>query len=82
LIERPIGASVAPTASDRLRFAAAVAAFAENLRGGKYADGFGYDKVAALAHDALGKDEGGYRAGMVKLAEMAGAMQTQTPPMP
>ena len=77
LIEQPLSASVSPQASERLRFAAAVAAFAENLRGGKYVDGFGYDKVAELARGALGKDEGGYRAGMVQLAEMAGGMQTE-----
>ncbi|NID14315.1 VWA domain-containing protein [Luteibacter yeojuensis] len=82
LIEQPIPADVAPGASERLRFAAAVAAFAENLRGGKYADGFGYDKVATLARGALGADEGGYRAGMARLADIADAMQTPKAAMP
>ncbi|MGF6709464.1 Ca-activated chloride channel family protein [Luteibacter sp. W1I16] len=76
LIEQPLHADVAPQASDRLRFAAAVAAFAENLRGGKYVDGFGYDKVAELARGALGKDEDGYRAEMSRLAGMASGMST------
>ncbi|MGA7437570.1 MAG: VWA domain-containing protein [Luteibacter sp.] len=75
LIEQPLSANVT-AASDRLRFAAAVAAFADNLRGGKYSEGFGYDKVAALARSAQGKDEGGYRASMARLADMAGGMQT------
>ncbi|WP_414675267.1 vWA domain-containing protein [Luteibacter sp.] len=75
LIEQPLPANVT-AASDRLRFAAAVAAFADNLRGGKYSEGFGYDKVAALARSAQGKDEGGYRASMARLADMAGGMQT------
>ena len=79
LIEEPLSAQVAATPSERLRFAAAVAAFAENLRGGKYVDGFGYDKVATLARGAVGKDEGGYRAGMARLAALAGGMQTEQP---
>ena len=77
LIEQPLSADVAGQASERLRFAAAVAAFAENLRGGKYVDGFGYDKVAELARGAQGKDDGGYRAEMSRLASMAGGMSTE-----
>lgn len=77
LVEQPLAADVAGQASERLRFAAAVAAFAENLRGGKYVDGFGYDKVAELARGAQGKDEGGYRAEMSRLASMAGGMSTE-----
>ena len=79
LIEEPLPAQVAAAPSERLRFAAAVAAFAENLRGGKYVDGFGYDKVATLARGATGKDAGGYRAGMARLAALAGGMQTEPP---
>jgi Ca-activated chloride channel family protein len=77
LIEQPLAATVSAAPSDRLRFAAAVAAFAENLRGGKYADGFGYAKVAELARASLGKDEDGYRAEMARLAELAAGMQTE-----
>jgi len=79
LIEEPLSARVAAAPSERLRFAAAATAFAENLRGGKYVDGFGYDKVATLAQGALGKDAGGYRAGMARLAALAGGMQTEQP---
>jgi Ca-activated chloride channel family protein len=79
LIEEPLSAHVAAAPSERLRFAAAVAAFAENLRGGKYADGFGYDKVALLARGSRGTDEGGYRAGMARLAVLAGGMETEQP---
>jgi Ca-activated chloride channel homolog len=78
LIEQPLSASVTP-ASERLRFAAAVAAFADNLRGGKYTSGFGYAKVAELARGAQGKDAGGYRAGLARLADLASGMQTPTP---
>jgi Ca-activated chloride channel family protein len=79
LIEEPLSARAAAAPSERLRFAAAVAAFAENLRGGKYIDGFGYDKVTTLARGSVGKDEGGYRAGMARLAALAGGMQTEQP---
>jgi Ca-activated chloride channel family protein len=75
LIEQPLSAAI-NSPSERMRFVAAVAAFADNLRGGKYTEGFGYDKVAELARAAQGKDDGGYRAGMARLAELAGGMQT------
>ncbi|MGN6281478.1 vWA domain-containing protein, partial [Frateuria sp.] len=42
LIEQPIAAQASARASDRLRFAAAVAAFADQLRGGRGTDDFGY----------------------------------------
>ncbi|QWT21809.1 VWA domain-containing protein [Bacillus sp. NP157] len=76
LIEQPLSATIS-TPSERMRFASAVAAFADNLRGGGNVQGFGYDKVASLARNALGKDTGGYRAGMARLADMAGGMQTE-----
>lgn len=82
LIEQPLSSAVSAAPSDRLRFAAAVAAFAENLRGGKYAEGFDYSKVAALARASLGSDKGGYRAEMARLAELAGGMQTEPVAMP
>jgi Ca-activated chloride channel family protein len=82
LIEQPLSSAMSAVPSDRLRFAAAVAAFAENLRGGKYAEGFDYSKVAALARGSLGADKGGYRAEMARLAELAGGMQTEPVAMP
>jgi Ca-activated chloride channel family protein len=81
LIEQPLSAQVASAPSERLRFAAAVAAFAENLRGGTYVDGFGYGQVETLARGSLGEDVGGYRAGMARLAAMAGGMQTPAQPV-
>ncbi|SKB60502.1 VWA domain-containing protein [Luteibacter sp. 22Crub2.1] len=82
LIEQPLFPTVSAAPSERIRFAAAVAAFAENLRGGKYAEGFDYSKVAALARASLGADKGGYRAEMARLAELAGGMQTEPVAMP
>ena len=65
------------TAPDDVRFAAAVAAFGQILRGGRYTGGYGYDDVIALAQSARGEDRFGYRAefiGLVRLAESAAAM--------
>lgn len=74
LMEKPLSANVEADASERLRFAAAVAAFADALRGGKYLDGFDYAKVAALANTARGRDDAGYRAAFVQLVRSAGAI--------
>ena len=59
------------------RFAAAVAAFGQLLRGGQYTGAFGYDDVIALAQDARGADPFGYRSefvSLVRLAQSAAAM--------
>ncbi|MEP7185060.1 MAG: VWA domain-containing protein [Rhodanobacter sp.] len=76
LIERPIATHVEASASERLRYAAAVGAFADALRGGKYLDGFGYEQIAALANGARGSDASGYRAGFVQLVKLAGGLAT------
>jgi Ca-activated chloride channel family protein len=76
LIERPITAQAEAHPGERLRYAAAVAAFADALRGGKYLEGFGYTQIAQLAHGARGDDAGGYRAGFVQLVKLAGALAT------
>ena len=76
LIERPIAAQSETRASERLRYAAAVAAFADALRGGKYLDGFGYRQIAELAHGARGSDADGYRAGFVQLVKLAEGLAT------
>jgi len=76
LIERPLSASVAAAPSERLRFAASVAAFADALRGGKYIDGWDYAKIAALANGARGSDDMGYRAGFVQMVRSAGGLST------
>jgi Ca-activated chloride channel family protein len=78
LIERPIPAQAAAKASERLRYAAAVAAFADALRGGKYLDGYGYPQIAQLAGGARGTDADGYRAGFVQLVKLAAGLSTQS----
>jgi Ca-activated chloride channel family protein len=67
-------------ASDDVRFAAAVAAFGQVLRGGKYTGTFGYRDIATLANGARGKDERGQRiefVNLVRLAETLPAMPAQ-----
>lgn len=76
LVERPIAAQAEARASERLRFAAAVAAFADALRGGKYLDGYSYAQIAALAQQARGSDASGYRAGFVQLVKLADGLAT------
>ena len=54
-----------------VRFAAAVAAFGELLRGGRHTGGFGYGDAAALAQGARGEDPFGYRNEFVRLVRLA-----------
>jgi Ca-activated chloride channel homolog len=76
LIERPIAAQPAARASERLRYAAAVGAFADALRGGRYLDGYDYAQIAQLANGARGDDASGYRAGFVQLVKLADGLAT------
>jgi Ca-activated chloride channel family protein len=70
LIESPLGRSqIQAQASPRLRWAAAVAAYADLLRGGKNIGGFGWDQVRHLAEGAIGDDRGGYRAEFLHLVD-------------
>ena len=59
------------TAPRDVRFATAVAAFGERLRGGRYTGDYGYKEVIALANDALGDDRFGYRREFIQLVRLA-----------
>jgi Ca-activated chloride channel family protein len=76
LIERPITGrdtySAIVQAPAETRFAVAVAAFGQLLRGDPYLKAFGYDQVIALAQPARGDDPFGYRAEFVQLVRLAG----------
>ena len=75
LIETPLLRSqISATSSPRLRFAAAVAAFADNLRGGKHLNGYGWDAIGKLARGTGGVDRWGYRAEFEQLVERARAL--------
>ena len=60
---------------ESLRFAAAVAGFADALRGGTRMDGWSLDAIAAMARGARGEDRWGQRAEFVQLVEAARGMQ-------
>jgi Ca-activated chloride channel homolog len=62
-------ADVMPSAD--VRFATAVAAYGQLLRGSPYLGSYGYDDVIALAQSAKGDDPFGYRAEFVNLVRLA-----------
>jgi Ca-activated chloride channel family protein len=88
LIERPISDKDAfPTlagAPESTRFATAVAAYGQIIRGDTYLDkSYGWDDVISLANSAKGKDEFGWRAEFVQLARAAKAAKAfPDPPAP
>ena len=57
--------------SNDMRFAAAVAGAAQLLCHDPYIKDFSYDRAIAIANDAKGKDEYGYRAEFVQLLRAA-----------
>ncbi len=75
LIERAITRADAvgemTAASESLRFAAAVSAFGQVLRGGRYTGHYGYDDVLKLARSARGDDAQGWKGEFVQLVELA-----------
>ena len=75
LIERPISKEVTQ-ASDDLRFSAAVAAFAQQLKGdGRYTGSMSLKDTAALARSARGDDPFGLRNEFVQLVELAQSLK-------
>ena len=83
LIETPILASQIvqdlSSSSDDFRFAAAVAAFGQSLRGGKYLKDMGYDEMIELARGARGNDPDGERAEFVRLLGLARDLSPMKP---
>ncbi|WP_085613315.1 MULTISPECIES: VWA domain-containing protein [unclassified Pseudomonas] len=77
LIERPIASQVA-SASEDLRFAAAVAAFSQQLKDGRYTGEFSLKDTEALARGARGDDRFGLRNEFVQLVELAQSLRTST----
>jgi Ca-activated chloride channel family protein len=82
LIETPLlRGQISAVASPRLRFAAAVAAFADNLRGGQHLNGYGWDAIGKLARGTGGVDRWGYRAEFEQLVERAHALDGGNAPV-
>jgi Ca-activated chloride channel family protein len=79
LLERPIAHDEAKpmnAASEDLRFASAVAAFAQQLKDGRYMGDFGLAQSIELARSARGEDRFGLRGEFIQLAEIAQSLQT------
>lgn len=79
LIEQPVhGDEVreADEASEDLRFAAAVAAFGQLLRGGTYLEDFELSDVCELAESGRSRDPYGYRGEFIALVELADGLST------
>lgn len=66
-------------ASTEFRFAAAVAAFGQQLRGGKHTGEMAYADIARLAAEARGTDPYGYRGEFLRLVNLAQSLSTRTP---
>lgn len=78
LIEAPvqrtaIAERIAATSED-FRFSAAVAAFAQKLRGDSYVAGYGAQAIIDLAEAGKGRDRHGYRSEFIRLAKLADSL--------
>ena len=75
LLETPVSVSnVHPSLAGvprEARFASAVAAFGQKLRGGTYLKKFSWEEIIALAEPARGKDRFGYRTEFLNLVRLA-----------
>jgi Ca-activated chloride channel family protein len=75
LIEMPIGRDLvldeAMKAGDDPRFAAAVAAFGQKLKGSSYGETITWQQISDLANGSKGADVNGYRAEFVQLVGLA-----------
>ncbi len=86
LIETPVRISEvqgtsAPSSND-FRFAAAVAAFGQKLRGGKHLENFGYTDIRQLASRSRGDDPFGYRGEFLQLVSLADSLTVPEAPKP
>jgi Ca-activated chloride channel family protein len=83
LLEFPVmTAAIKPSLAQtqpRFRFAAAVAAFGQILKGGSYTGDMELDAVAKLAGSSLAHDPQGFRREFVRLVKMAGSLKGHGP---
>jgi len=61
--------------SDDMRFAAAVAAFGQKLKGSNYGGDMSWSDIAELARSGKGEDESGYRAEFIQLIKTTSLLQ-------
>jgi Ca-activated chloride channel family protein len=82
LVEQPVRlAESRAEASASLRWAAAVAGYADLLRGGRHVGDFGWSGVRALAEGARGADPDGHRAQFLALVDRARVLVAGDPPV-
>lgn len=86
LMTTPISAknevATVDAASTDVRFATAVAAFGQILRGDSYINNFTFDDVEKLAGGAKGDDKFGYRNEFINLVKTAKALPGNNNPLP
>lgn len=78
LIERVVRREHVTSMGRDFQFAAAVSAFGQRLRGGKYLHDFDLDQIAHYAADARGRDQHGYRSEFIELVERARSLTAAT----
>ena len=61
--------------SQQFRFAAAVAAFGQQLRDGKYLQDYSYDQILNLAQSNRGQDPFGYRHEFIRLVDLVKTLE-------
>ena len=71
--------SVAPRMTANLGFAAAVAEYGMLLRQSDHRGSATWSQVLSLAREHRGRDEDGYRAEFIRLADLAAALDKRTP---
>ena len=71
LVDLPILQSETSDTSTDMKFASAVAGFAQLLRGGEYTGEWSYEELLSLARAGRGQDNHGDRAELVKLIELS-----------
>lgn len=64
--------------SDDMRFAAAVAAFGQKLKGSDYGSAMDWTEIAELARSGRGEDESGYRTEFLQLIKTASLLKPDT----
>jgi Ca-activated chloride channel family protein len=75
LIQSPVmDSGINARGGNSFNFAAAVAAFGQKLRGGKYLEDFSYDDIAQLARTSRGNDPHGYRSEFMQLVILANTL--------
>jgi len=86
LIQAPVLTSAirerSEKSSDDFRFAAAVAAFAQKLRGGNYLENYSYTDIRQLASQSRGEDKFAYRGEFLQLVSLADSLAPPEAPTP